>query len=76
MAILLSLEAYAGIFLDSICIGMFFTRFARANVGNEMFDSLFEPLCAVIEKSQHNHVHQLRNYPRNSWTLLLHVSDL
>nr|CCA20392.1 animal inward rectifier K channel (IRKC) family protein putative [Albugo laibachii Nc14] len=31
MAILLSLEAYAGIFLDSICIGMFFTRFARAN---------------------------------------------
>ncbi|DBA04721.1 TPA: hypothetical protein N0F65_004358 [Lagenidium giganteum] len=31
MATLLTLESFAGIFLDSICIGMFFARFARAN---------------------------------------------
>lgn len=31
MAVLLTLESFAGIFLDSICIGMFFARFARAN---------------------------------------------
>ncbi|KAJ0403503.1 hypothetical protein P43SY_010046 [Pythium insidiosum] len=31
MAMLLTLESFAGIFLDSICIGMFYARFARAN---------------------------------------------
>ncbi|TMW65139.1 hypothetical protein Poli38472_009306 [Pythium oligandrum] len=31
MAVLLTLESFAGIFLDSICIGMFYARFARAN---------------------------------------------
>lgn len=32
MATLLTLESFAGIFLDSICIGMFYARFSRANV--------------------------------------------
>jgi hypothetical protein len=37
MATLLTLESFAGIFLDSICIGMFFARFARATVSSTVW---------------------------------------
>lgn len=47
MAVLLTLESFAGIFLDSICIGMFYARFARAN---KRAETVMFTRSAVIRK--------------------------